>query len=72
MATATNETPSRQVLPSSGMTFVVYEDNVRRFHWRLMKDGRHLATSDDSFASALDAERAAGDARDAARLVATG
>ena len=73
MATAANETPNRQVESISAMTFAVYEDNGGRFHWRLLaSDGRRVATSADSFASADDAEQAAGDMRDAARAVATG
>jgi uncharacterized protein YegP (UPF0339 family) len=72
MATATNEAPPTDVVSNSGMTLAVYEDNGRRFRWRLVKDGRHLATSDDSFASAQEAERAAGDVREAARRLATG
>jgi uncharacterized protein YegP (UPF0339 family) len=63
MATAVKETPLRQVEPGSALRFAVYEDNSGRFHWRLLaSDGRPLATSDDSFASADAAERSASDA----------
>jgi uncharacterized protein YegP (UPF0339 family) len=72
MATATKETPPREAVAGAGMAFAVYEDNGRRFHWRLVKDGRHIATSDASFASAHDAERAAIDVREAARALAIG
>lgn len=71
MATAAKEIPSGR--SSTAMTFVVYENNGGRFHWRLLAgDGRPLATSDESFTSAADAGRSASAVRDAARSLAIG
>jgi uncharacterized protein YegP (UPF0339 family) len=67
MATAADVSPP-EVVSDSAIALVVFEDNGRRFRWRLVKNGRHLATSDDSFTTAQDAEQAAGGVREAARL----
>jgi uncharacterized protein YegP (UPF0339 family) len=73
MATAAKEIPLGQVEPRSAMTFDIYENNGGRFHWRLLaSDGRSLATSDESFSSAADAQRSASAVRDAARSPAIG
>jgi uncharacterized protein YegP (UPF0339 family) len=73
MATAAKTTRVTKVEPAPAMTLAVYENNGGRFHWRLLAgNGRALATSDDSFSSARDAERSASDVRDAARSVAIG
>ncbi|MEA2228261.1 MAG: hypothetical protein QOH46_130 [Solirubrobacteraceae bacterium] len=69
MATATKDDPRGQGGSTAAMRFAVDENNAGRFHWRLVAgDGRELATSDESFASAADAQRAADDVR--AALVA--
>ena len=41
------------------MNFVIYADNGGRFHWRLDDEGKTLATSGPSYASAAAAREAA-------------
>ncbi|MEA2322924.1 MAG: hypothetical protein QOD81_2774 [Solirubrobacteraceae bacterium] len=68
MATAMKDGPPGRAGATPAMRFAVDENNAGRFHWRLVAhDGRELATSDESFASAADAERAADDVRAAVR-----
>jgi uncharacterized protein YegP (UPF0339 family) len=47
------------------MTFVIYADNIGRFHWRLNDDtGTPVATSAVSYTSEAEARSAAADVHD--------
>src|SRR5579871_4602552 len=52
---ATTSTPE----PAS-LTFLIYEDNVGGYHWRIVADGGETLVRSASFGSYEDAEQAAG------------
>jgi uncharacterized protein YegP (UPF0339 family) len=78
MVSATSPVPRNQRGPSpadaqafwkaTAMTFEAYEENSGRHRWQLLApDGVRLATSDASYSSHADAQRAARRVHDGAR-----